>query len=298
MAISEQQLERWSHQGSIQQSAATYKAIKAVLHDPNAPYNAKSYDSFLQGSYGNNTNIYADSDVDIAMMLTSTFYSDLSRLSEADERRYNENRIEATYSYNEFKIDVLVWLKKNFGDGVRMGKKAIFIPASGNRRDADVLVCAKHMAYHTYESFDKASSWDGIVFWTSDGTMIINYPKQHLENCTQKNKQTASCFKPNIRVLKNMRNAMIKNGFLNDGVAPSYFLEGMLWNVPGQNYVGGYQQTFENYMEWLRVCNLPDLMCANNIHYLLLDGHPVCWSPKDYKTFRASAVLFWNSSNL
>ena len=295
MAISERQLESWSHQGSIQQSAATYNAIKAVLHDPDAPYNTRHYDSFLQGSYGNSTNIYADSDVDIAMMLTSTYYPDVSKLSEADGRRYNIDRVEATYSYNEFKVDVLVWLKKHFGENVRAGKKAIFIPGHGNRRDADVLVCAKHRTFHTYESYEKASHWDGIIFWTSDGIKIVNYPKQHLANSTQKHQQTASRFKANVRILKNMRNAMIDKGFLVDGLAPSYFLEGMLWNVPEQNYVGSYQQTFENYMAWLQGCNSPDLMCANNIHYLLREGHPVCWNTKDYEKFRASAVLFWNS---
>lgn len=38
MAISEAQLETWSHQGSVQQSAATYERIRQVLSDPRAPY--------------------------------------------------------------------------------------------------------------------------------------------------------------------------------------------------------------------------------------------------------------------
>lgn len=57
MAISEDQLEIWSHQGSKVQSASTYQTIRAVLDDPNSPYYKWTYRIFLQASYGNDTNI-------------------------------------------------------------------------------------------------------------------------------------------------------------------------------------------------------------------------------------------------
>ena len=69
-----------------------------------------------------------------------------------------------------------------------------------------------------------------------------------MENCTTKHQQTQNSFKPNVRVLKNMRNAMVNDHCLADGVAPSYFLEGMVWNIPSQNFTWSYQQTFENYL--------------------------------------------------
>ncbi|MFC6489130.1 hypothetical protein [Nitratireductor sp. GCM10026969] len=47
---------------------------------------------------------------------------------------------------------------------------------------------------------------------------------------------------------------MIEQGYINDGLAPSYFLEGMLSNVPTQHFVASRQQTFENYMHWLQTC--------------------------------------------
>ena len=65
MAVSDAQLETWSHQGSKAQSAATYATVRRVLLDSRAPYANRSFDIFLQGSYNNDTNIYADSDVDI-----------------------------------------------------------------------------------------------------------------------------------------------------------------------------------------------------------------------------------------
>jgi hypothetical protein len=64
MAIPESQLTTWSSQGSITQSANTYATIKLALESGDTTYAGKSYEIFLQGSYGNDTNVYADSDVD------------------------------------------------------------------------------------------------------------------------------------------------------------------------------------------------------------------------------------------
>ncbi len=294
MAISEKQLETWSHQGSKVQSASTYQTIKNVLDDPGSPYHKWYYRIFLQGSYGNDTNIYADSDVDIVICLTSVYYDDTRHLTEDERTRYKANWSAGGISFDEFKGQVLSWLRLKFGSGVQAGKKAIFIPGNGSRRDADVLVCVKHKTYTSFRSANDNGFWEGICFWTSTGEKIVNYPQQHLENCTGKNQATSGRFKPNVRVIKNMRNTMIDQGYIKVGLAPSYFLEGMLCNVPAQNFTGSFQQTFENYMFWLQQCATGDLTCANDIHYLLRDGHSVCWNVGDFNEFRAAAMRFWN----
>jgi hypothetical protein len=124
---------------------------------------------------------------------------------------------------------------------------------------------------------------------------IVNYPKQHMANCTTKHQRTSSRFKYNIRALKNMRNAIIDREFLEEGVAPSYFLEGILWNVPNENYVDTYRQTFLNYINCLDNCDTSKLLCANERHWLLRDNSQVCWTLANFRTFRNAAVGFWNS---
>jgi hypothetical protein len=74
MPIGDAQLKTWSKHGSVAQSRDTYAAIKNVLENQDAPYSNKDFTVFLQGSYGNETNVYAESDVDIVMELQSTFY--------------------------------------------------------------------------------------------------------------------------------------------------------------------------------------------------------------------------------
>lgn len=294
MAISEQQLEIWSHQGSKVQSANTYQTIRAVLDDPSSPYYNLAYSIFLQGSYGNDTNVYADSDVDIVICLTSVYYDDLLYLEEVERESYRGNWSEGGTSFSAFKTDVLAWLKKKFGNGVKAGNKAIFIPGNGVRRDADVLVCVEHRTYTSYKSISNNQFWEGVCFWTSDGAKVVNYPRQHRDNCEQLNGATSGRFKPSVRVMKNMRNAMIDHGYIKGGMAPSYFLEGMLSNVPTQNFVTSRQQTFENYMRWLETCATGDLTCANGIHYLLRDGHSVCWNVSDFNAFRAAATRYFS----
>lgn len=290
MAISEEQLSTWSHQGSVMQSAATYDTIRRALNDPSAPYHSRTYNIFLQGSYGNDTNIYADSDVDIAICLTSTYYSDTNELTPPEKQKYDLGWTAATYNYEEFKADVLSWLTSKFGGEVQARNKAIFIPGNGTRRDADVLVCAEHRWYGN----QLANVSNGICFWTLDGRQIVNYPKQHLANCTSKHQATSNRFKPNVRVLKNMRNRMKDDGLISDDLAPSYFLEGMIWNAPAQLFTSSYQQSFENYMDWLDDCATMDLTCANGIHWLLRENHTVCWRQAKFDTFRTAAKQFWN----
>lgn len=296
MAITEAQLQTWSHQGAMQQSAATYEVIRRVLNDPRAPYASRDFTIFLQGSYGNSTNVWRESDVDIAICLTSIFYSDTSGLTVEERGRYGTQRVPGNYSFDQFKDEVTAWLRKNFGRGVTPGNKAIFVPGSNSRRDADVLACVEHHDYYSYPAQGRPSFHEGICFWTAKGDKIINYPKQHMANCTNKQSGTSNRFKPNIRMVKNMRNAMVEASYIGERVAPSYFVEGMLYNVPNGQFTWTYQQTFENTLGWLEQCDPSKLLCANDRYYLIRDGSNVCWNMRDFQTTLSSLRRYWNSS--
>jgi hypothetical protein len=89
---------------------------------------------------------------------------------------------------------------------------------------------------------------------------------------------------------------MVNDRYLADGVAPSYFLEGMFYNVPDQNFVWNYQQSFENVIGWIEMCDPTQLVCANERYYLIRDGSNVCWNMKDFRATMAALRLYWNSS--
>jgi hypothetical protein len=294
MAIPESQIETWSHQGSVTQSAQTYDTIKKVLNDSSSPYYAKDFSIFLQGSYGNDTNVYRDSDVDVVICLNQTYYADTSSLKPDAKANYDRAFSLASYAYTDFKTDVLAWLKQKFGADVKPGKKAIFVKGSGNRRDADVLVCAQHRRYLSTSTGADGPYEEGVIFWTSDGTEIVNFPKQHSENCTTKHQNTNQRFKRMVRVYKNMRNHMIDEEYIADGVVPSYFLEGMLWNVPADKFVQSYEDSFINIFNWVLNTDKTKLACANDLHWLVRDKSNVCWSTANFDAYLAAAKKYWN----
>lgn len=150
MAIPQSQLETWSHQGPITQSSQTYNSVKGVLEASNTPYAGKSFRVFLQGSYGNDTNIYAESDVDIVIVLDDCFQSDLEELSEPEKAAYKQAFSDATYTHVDFRRDVLSVLKGAYGQSVEAGAKAIAIAANGSRRKADVIVAVQFRRYFAF----------------------------------------------------------------------------------------------------------------------------------------------------
>lgn len=295
MAIPEKQLETWSHQGSIQQSSETYHTIKDALEAATTPYASRDYEVFLQGSYGNDTNIWAESDVDIVIRLDSCFYSDTSELTPEEFQSYKAWGMDAVYGWPEFRRDVAKVLADKYGADVIIGDKAIAIGSKGNRRKADVIVACEYRRYHSFKAAPGQYA-TGICFWNKSGEQIANYPKQHSANLTARHQASGGWLKPMIRVLKNLRKPLIETGALTSGVAPSYYLEGLLYNVPSEKFESSYEDCFINAINWIQTEAVKkDLVCANEQYYLLRDDSRVCWKPADAEMFLKAAAQLWKT---
>ena len=295
MGIPKSQLETWSHQGSISQSSNTYNAIKGVLENSSAPYAGKDFKVFLQGSYGNDTNIYAESDVDIVVKLNSCIKSDLSKLDDSEKAAYKSAFRDATYTHVDFKRDVLSVLINQYGNSVTSGSKAITIDANGSRRKSDVIVAIKNRRYFKFRSLNDSSYAEGICFWNSDGQLIANYPIQHSLNLTTKHQNTSKLLKPLARIFKNMRSRMIEEKLITSSTAPSYFIEGLLYNVPDDKLTFSYENSVVNILNWYQQeASKKELVCANEQYYLLRDGSHTCWNQKNSDEYIDAAIELWN----
>lgn len=293
MGIPETQLDTWSHQGSVKQSSDTYATVKRSLEANDTKYAGKSFEVFLQGSYGNDTNIYAESDVDVVIRLDSIYHYDTSKLNPQDLQAFQSTLVPGTYSYSDFKSHVIAALQKSFGQNdVKAGKKAVKIKANGNRRNADVVVATEFRLY--YSTASGAKFHQGICFFTPDGTRIANYPKQHSENCTTKHQATNQWFKPMVRILKNMRSKLVDDGVIEAGSAPSYFIEGLLYNVPNDKFGTSYEDTFVAALNWILQADRTKFVCANERYYLARDGFAECWPCADCNNFIDEIVKLWN----
>jgi hypothetical protein len=296
MPIPESQLETWSHQGSITQSSNTYNTIKNVLEASGTPYADKTFSVFLQGSYGNDTNIYAESDVDIVIRLDECWQSDLSQLKEEEKAAYDKAYINATYTHVDFKRDVLNVLTDKYGNDVKAGDKAIAIAASGSRRKADVIAAIEFRRYHKFNGIHDASYVKGICFFTASDERVANYPKQHSANLTNKHQTSGKWLKPMARVLKNMRGKLVEDGKLKAGIAPSYYLEGLLYNVPDDKFTGSYANCFVNAFNWIQKdSDKSKLVCANEQYYLLWENTHTSWPKANCEKFLDETIELWNN---
>jgi hypothetical protein len=293
--IAESQLNIWASQGPTGQFTDTYNRIRDNLLDVGAPYPRADSEVFLQGSYKNDTNVFGDSDVDIVLCHTGAFYTDLTRLSPQDSRAYAVAGGGVTYGYAHFKRDATAYIMRLYNN-VNAGKKALYIPGGNSgRRNADVLIASQFRRYHEFKSWQNERYDEGVSFFPAGGSMIENFPKQHSNNCTVKHQNTKSYFKPMVRIFKNMRNAMIGKRLLADGVAPSYFIEGMLYNVPNEKFQGTYQETWINCFNHIVTADREKLVCANNMHWLVRDSSPTSWPIANFHAFTTALKKYWES---
>ncbi len=295
MAINENQLDTWANPGSLVQSANTYQSIKGVIEDKRAPYAGRSITSFLQGSYGNDTNIIgAESDVDIVLKSSAVYYYDISRLPPATQEGYKASHPAAQYKFADFKAEVGTWLQQQYGKDLDSGAKALHIKANGGRRNADVLPCMNFRRYRAYRDDNNALYDEGICFMLPDGTRVENFPVQHRDNCIQKNQDTGLYFKPMVRIIKNMRNRMRDQGMIADKIAPSYYIEGLISNVPNELFGHSYERTFLQCYRYLRGANAGGLMCANRLVPLLGAG-ATSWDLENFAAFFQALGDFWDN---
>ncbi len=230
MVIPERQLESWSQLGAQKGSADTYASIKTALGAHKWPSDM-TYTVYLQGSYPNHTNIRGDSDVDIVVETDAFCHN----VPDREQHRYGWTP--GSFTWAQFRDEVKKAMSNYYGAHlVTQGNKCIKVTGPGSRLNADVVPCSEYRRYSNINQYVK-----GITFWTRNGIQVINYPKLHLKNGSEKNQGCNDCYKPNVRVFKNARNAA-GNDF------PSYFLECLLYNVPRNNFTVNYQNTFRNVL--------------------------------------------------
>ena len=187
----------------------------------------------VQGSYANNTNVKQNSDVDIAVILESTFETDY-RPGVTRERYGFTSSSETARS---FKDVVEQTLKDYFVTGVERKNKSIKVHGNSYRVDADTVPCLRYRDYRNDYRFDPSNYTGGIVIRADDGATIYNYPEQHIRNGRAKNAATNHMYKKMVRIMKKMRYVMEDCNISIADTVSSFALESLLWNIPDSWYL-------------------------------------------------------------
>jgi len=295
MPIPESQLETWSHQGAVTTAKATHESVRNALSS-SSYLQSKNFEVYLQGSYKNDTNIRGDSDVDIIVQLNSSFFEDLSGLSPGERELFGSAYSNASYGWADFRSDVLRSLRAYYGmSAITEGNKSLKITAASGRLASDVIVCLHYRKYKYFRGRGDEKYIDGICFYTaSDHRQIISFPKPHYENGVLKNSSTNNLFKPSVRLFKNIRSYLVERGSINANLAPSYFLECLIYNVPNREFDSSYGQTFCNVVNFFADTSLQEFNCQDE-QRKLFGSSAEQWVQENAKRFVDELVNLWNN---
>ena len=89
-----------------------------------------------------------------------------------------------------------------------------------------------------------------------------------------------------------MRTKLVNDGVIDKKLAPSYFIEGLLYNVPDDKFKANYADTFIECYNWLQNADRGKFVCPSKQHYLLGD-FPVTWPVANCDQFLEELKNLW-----
>ena len=180
-----------------------------------------------QGSYANKTNIPKQSDVDVAVILESTFTTKYRTGVTREAYGFTAG----TFSAKELKDEVEDALIRYYRQGVERHDKSIKVYGNTYRVDADVVPAYRYRDYSKDFYFDENNYEKAIEIRPDSGGSIINYPEQHIALGRAKNKATDYRYKRIVRIVKNIKEDMKNSGIYVSDKVSSFGIESLLWNV-------------------------------------------------------------------
>lgn len=221
------------------------------------------YETFLQGSYKNDTSIKDINDVDIVALRKGT-------VSGVFSAEHFENPV----SWGQIFKDATARLEavEKFKGKTSIGDKCIKVNGTWN---ADVVPAVRIAKY----------TEDPIAIY-SFGTRSEkkNYPRLHYENGVAKQKATSETYKAVVRMFKKW----VTNQWPNGGVAPSFYVECLIYRVPDDRFSSDLALAFFRVGYWIesnvKPTALPVVLSVAGDKDILVQSE---WNSSDYAQFHA-----------
>lgn len=298
MTIPLAELVSWSNYPTPIRPGWSHAAIKSALL-ADGHFGGHSVDVYVQGSYRNLVNTRWDSDVDIVAELNSVCFYDTSWLNRFQQDAFWRTFSHSSLTFHQFRSEVFDLLQRRFSSAVESHSKAIEVQGNWRRLKVDVLPAIRYREVRGFHGTGVTAT-DGIIFWTTDGRAIVNWPQQHFENGARKHEASGGNYRPAVRMFKSARRIALQHELIRDHQAPSYFLQGLLWNVPTELFGPDRSATYLGVVNWLHYnrAYLHQFRCQNN-RQLLCGLMPEQWNLSDaYASLDAFGQLWNNWSQL
>jgi hypothetical protein len=257
--IAEDSLISWGKAPGQTEQTKCDNAVNAIrkAKDASKLLVSRNIRVFAQGSYCNRTNVRQDSDVDVCVLCTDSFFYELPAGTTNEDFNFTTP---ASYPYYQLKNDVGAALTSYFVNGhVVRGNKAFDIKENTYRIAADAVACNGYRHY-----FPNGTFLEGVAFLPDKGDLVINWPDQNYENGVAKNTATGQRFKDVVRILKTLRYKMQDENYGSAKAVPSFLIECLVWNVPDPTFqYPTYKQVVRNTLAHLFNCTLSFEGCGD-----------------------------------
>ncbi len=255
MAIPGKTLGSWSHHRSAMASAQAHVSIRNALASYTGWAQNINFDIFLQGSYKNATNLRRDSDVDLVVQLAENLPPPVVTLS-GSQLEQDQSHIIAYRRWQSFRDQTLNALRAAYGANVvTSGHKSLKLAKGMIPASADVVVTLQYK--------------NGLAFFLPrEHRWVVSYPQQHYEKGLKKEESTGQRYKRVIRMFKAARNHLVESKAIEDGTAPSYFIECLLHNVPDELFRPKLVKSYSGIVDYLSTTNLQQFRCQNGVRKL------------------------------
>lgn len=310
MVYNEQQLESFSRRAfkyEEQKIIDTHHAIRDAINEYfDSPKVKTLYgftpelDIYLQGSYKNSTNVTKSSDVDLVVQLKSLWVANKETLPADQEAKYNAAYITITYPFVEFNAAIFEAIQQHFGaENVSNENKCLKIKEHGKFCSADVIPSFTYRHYGFFDSDNNQRYVEGMYFITNEGAAVINYPRRHYDQLSLKSYTTNGLFKETVRMFKNMRDDLTDKGVISEGIAKSYYIENLLFQVPNNYFNGTYRERFDYILDFFihsyQSKELQKFICANGIDKLCSEK---TWNSENVAEFLLALIKVRDENQL
>jgi hypothetical protein len=304
----EPKLKAWSVGPGPTEEAKMEHAVSAIRTAIDRSPGLASHDIEVlgTGSFKNRTHIPTESDVDVAVIYRDVFSNDWSLV---DPRASTDTAVAhalmteagispATYRYAEYKNDVEAALVAHFGrSGVRRGDKAFDIRENTYRVESDCIAMFEHRRWMR-DGRGRLTFVTGTKFSpdSEPNRDVRNWPKQQFKNGGDKHTRTGRRYKKQVRILKNLANAMRDAGIVAAAPIPSFLIECLVYCAP-DGYFGQptFYEELDDVLAYLVVNTRADDLCSewtevNEIKRLFHSGQP--WTRQQVFDFTMEARDF------
>ena len=148
----------------------------------------------------NNTNVRAESDIDVAIVCHESIYY---KLPDGTDAATFGITTPAAYSFAQFRNDLEAALRAKFGSAVKPTDKTFDVPENTYRMEADVT---PFFEYRRYSGSGRADlQWayeEGVMSVSKSGLSFTNWHADHYREGVGRNDTTRKRFKRVVRILK------------------------------------------------------------------------------------------------